>query len=389
MHRAWSLNKNYGRFLNVSNSQDLKTENDNNHSKYFPPINNSENLEIKNDDEVKNYELNHEIKDNECNNSVSSPSTQEERVFNILQRNPDEAWKYIHNRTSTFKNDKLLKTLYYYLTPKAIQRLNMRIHKLCTKNDHAQHHHERRRTNVSSLRPDNMKIINEYNDLKGMKQKAFKRDVLKVTTTALTICGEDWQIAQTLLNNLQTRAKPPIIPDTIICNAALKVSARSGNVDEMLRLRQEMKDKGILPDTTTYATMISAYKTTGNVDEALRLLQEMKDKGIYINETTYNTAISVCIINGNSEIALNLLQEMKDNAILKPDKFTYSAALATCATGQQWQTVVNLFQEMVDNRIPQDDIARSTAINACAKVGQLQKALDLLHTGGKNNTWSS
>jgi pentatricopeptide repeat protein len=73
-----------------------------------------------------------------------------------------------------------------------------------------------------------------------------------------------------------------------------------------MALLGEMKEGGrVAPETMTYNAVIDACAKSGRVEEALKLLTEC---GPAANVVTYNSAMRACCNGGQPDVAVDLLQ---------------------------------------------------------------------------------
>lgn len=78
-------------------------------------------------------------------------------------------------------------------------------------------------------------------------------------------------------------------------------------------------------------------------------------------------------------LVLGLMSEMRENG-LTPDEVTFSTAVTACGRAGEWERALSLLDEMATERecLTPDVVAINAAIDACGRAGQCQQALDLL-----------
>ena len=70
------------------------------------------------------------------------------------------------------------------------------------------------------------------------------------------------------------------------------------------------------------------------IEEALRIFQDMCQRGCERNVITYSSLVSACEKAGRWQLALELLEEMHRDAC-KPNVVTFNSLIAACGQGAQ------------------------------------------------------
>ena len=80
-----------------------------------------------------------------------------------------------------------------------------------------------------------------------------------------------------------------------------------------------MKGRNIAPTVISYTTMVKGYVSVGQVDDGLRLFDEMKSFGIKPNDVTYTTLLpGLCDAEKMPETR-SILKEMVEKHIAPKD----------------------------------------------------------------------
>eukprot|EP00026_Physarum_polycephalum_P007702 Phypoly_transcript_07767.p1 GENE.Phypoly_transcript_07767~~Phypoly_transcript_07767.p1 ORF type:complete len:499 (-),score=131.28 Phypoly_transcript_07767:23-1519(-) len=104
------------------------------------------------------------------------------------------------------------------------------------------------------------------------------------------IRGGDPRGARALFDEMRTSAQP--YPDTHSFNIMLK----QVQIDEIMGIFKEMKEKKVFPDTKTYHTVAMRLGRTGHENIAFGIIKEMRDAGFVITKGLFE------IMNKNSTV---------------------------------------------------------------------------------------
>ncbi|GAY35427.1 hypothetical protein CUMW_278430, partial [Citrus unshiu] len=108
----------------------------------------------------------------------------------------------------------------------------------------------------------------------------------------------------------------PLVPldFAILCNCKLKsvqlsVTCDGASPDE----ETEMGESGIKPDLLTYTALIDSFGRTGNIEESLRLFNDMKQQQIRPSIYVYRSLIDNLKKMGKVDLAMTIFEEMNSS----------------------------------------------------------------------------
>jgi len=108
------------------------------------------------------------------------------------------------------------------------------------------------------------------------------------------------------------------------CNTLLDACARSGELERIPTLLQDMAHRGIEANVVTYSTVLKAYCADGRLNMAFQVLEEMKaSKNMQPDEIAYNTLIDGCARSCWYDRGVALLREMEQRGVT-PSVYTLS-----------------------------------------------------------------
>jgi pentatricopeptide repeat protein len=234
------------------------------------------------------------------------------------------------------------------------------------------------------------------------------------TMAALGACraGKQWQLAASIFESARAQE---VEPSLVLFNAVLGVYATAQQTGKVLETLEEMRFRGVRPDEFTYNTAIGAFAKIGDFRQAGQWLSVMSWEGVSASTVTYNCVLDACANGGNPQRAAELFQEMKDRKVgvdhvtygslihafakggqweaalkyleemrlprsgVKPNNFVYCSAMSACNRGNEPALALTLLDQMLSqDKVVPDQYTINEALNACAKGGLCERALDIL-----------
>eukprot|EP00903_Cladosiphon_okamuranus_P012196 g11439.t1 len=229
--------------------------------------------------------------------------------------------------------------------------------------------------------------------------------VYNAAISAVSRSGK-WDEALGLLEEMRSAG---VQPDVMTFTSVISAGSRSGNVALAEQILDTMQAEGVPPNAATYNAVItgcsSAPPTAANGDgdgggggshRALRLLERMAADPrpeAQPEALSYTLAIKACGREGRWEVALRLLAEMQAKG-LKPTVVSFRYALAACSGGMSgmshggmvsekdrsgaWERCRSLMDSMGRRGLEPDRLCYKYAVDAAAKAGDVDAALDLM-----------
>ncbi|CAM9882463.1 unnamed protein product [Ectocarpus sp. 12 AP-2014] len=258
-------------------------------------------------------------------------------------------------------------------------------------------------------------------DVKRERFPPFNIYMYNACITALARCGR-WRQALAILDHMRFTANAAEAAAAAAAAAALKADPAAG-IDSGAAMSPPAP-AAVRPDVFSYSAAITACGNCGEWRRALALLRVMREQGVPPNVVSYNAAAHACVgdqrkigetrTNGNNGVAeprgraaeeeeeeeeeeegwaliLGLMEEMRAEGVA-PDVFTFTTAITACGKAGQWERALDLLEEMGGGGGGDDGLRRrrtgvpiapdvasiNAAISACARAGQWESALGLL-----------
>lgn len=180
---------------------------------------------------------------------------------------------------------------------------------------------------------------------------------------------------QQLLDLMRQRGcEPDLVSFNTLINARLKSGPMTPNLG--IELLGEVRRSGIQPDIITYNTLISGCSRESNLNEAVKVFQDMEAHKCQPDLWTYNAMISVCGRCGLSGEAERLFKELGSKSFF-PDAVTYNSLLHAFARERNVDKVKEICQEMVEMGFTKDEMTYNTIIDMYGKQGKHDIALQI------------
>ncbi|CAA6658159.1 unnamed protein product [Spirodela intermedia] len=188
-------------------------------------------------------------------------------------------------------------------------------------------------------------------------------------------------------------------PDGFSYGKVILAAVKSGDLNQAMKLKLQMKEKhacpppsssstssspprpvrrnaqlGVHPNLVTFNAMIDGHSRNGDLPAAIRVWEKMKVSTCKPNAITYNSMLAGFCRAGRPAAAKQLVAEM-EAAGISPDGYTYSILFSGgLAAGDS----ISLLEELIRKGIPMDDYPVSIILNGLCKEGKLCKAAEIL-----------
>ncbi|XP_021281736.1 pentatricopeptide repeat-containing protein At3g18110, chloroplastic [Herrania umbratica] len=162
-------------------------------------------------------------------------------------------------------------------------------------------------------------------------------------------------------------------PDIWTYNAMISVYGRCGMAYKAEQLFRDLESKGFFPDAVTYNSLLYAFAREGNVDKVKEICEEMVEIGLGKDEMTYNTIIHMYGKQGQHDLALQLYRDMKLSG-RNPDVVTYTLLIDSLGKANKIKEASNVMSEMLDVGVKPTVRTYSALICGYAKVGMAVEA---------------
>lgn len=166
-------------------------------------------------------------------------------------------------------------------------------------------------------------------------------------------------------------------PDIITYNTLMSACAREANLEEAVKVYDDMAAHKCQPDLWTYNAMISVYGRCGLSGKAAGLLKELQSKGFSPDAVTYNSLLSAFAKEGNDKKVKEICDEMVKVGFEK-DEMTYNTIIDMYGKHGQHDLAFRLYRDMKSSGRNPDVVTYTVLIDSLGKANMMTKASELM-----------
>jgi len=164
--------------------------------------------------------------------------------------------------------------------------------------------------------------------------------------------------------------------------------AKKGRANEALEALGTMLTRGIISQKGYYESAILMCRDGGWHELAVQLLHEGLNRRIPLDLRCHAAALEACGQGMAWKSALSIISNMQartkagvsGSSKVVPDRKCFTAAMVACGRAGRWQEAEKLVSQMTSAGLSQDVVSYNALMNAYAKAGQWEKALDTLNS---------
>ncbi|PPS03423.1 hypothetical protein GOBAR_AA17243 [Gossypium barbadense] len=224
------------------------------------------------------------------------------------------------------------------------------------------------RLKAGAMVPDlAIKLLNE------VRRSGLRPDIITYNTL-ISACSRESNLEETM-KVFDDMDSHNCQPDLWTYNAMISVYGRCGMAYKAEQLFRDLESKGFFPDAVTYNSLLYAFAREGNVDKVKEICEEMIEMGFGRDEMTYNTIIHMYGKQGQHELGLQLYKDMKLSG-RNPDVVTYTVLIDSLGKANKIKEASNLMSEMLDAGVKPTVRTCSALICGYAKAGMAVEAED-------------
>ncbi|GAB5031417.1 pentatricopeptide repeat containining protein [Nannochloropsis oceanica] len=208
---------------------------------------------------------------------------------------------------------------------------------------------------------------------------------------ALSMAGKEknWEAAEAIFAVLTSRGMEPYVAGV---GVVLEGLCQQGRLDEARELLRQVS----VPNVIMYTSLLSAMGRVGDVTGALALLEEMEtEAGITPDHVALTCLVDACLKAGKVEDAVRLAARLETTSAMvggvkrgkgkgggrpQEDEKSFGVRVLTLLEQGQWEAAWRSIQEAetAAGHVPVPAMSYSVLVNAAAKEGRWQDAVDML-----------
>jgi pentatricopeptide repeat protein len=195
-------------------------------------------------------------------------------------------------------------------------------------------------------------------------------------------CGE-LEEAVRLFQQMQHQG---LEPNHVTYISLLRACASRQALDYGKRLHKQIIEKGYPLTLELQTTLINFYGKCGELDEAHAIFRSIPQPGT-VSWTALMTAYEQ---NDKEEQVLRLYEQMQEEGIYV-DNVTYTSVLTACATMKAIEYGKKVHKQIITKGVPPDTGLQTALINFYGKCGELDEARTIFNAALQKNTviWSA
>ncbi|KAI3906366.1 hypothetical protein MKW92_017892 [Papaver armeniacum] len=189
-----------------------------------------------------------------------------------------------------------------------------------------------------------------------------------------------FDVYKKLLNSKE--CKPSLETFTMLLNAILrrfnKLNVSYVYLHAVRSLLKQMKISGVVPDTVALNYIIKAYSMCLDMDEAIKVYQEMGLYGCEPNEYTYSYLAKGLCEKGRVSEGVGYYKEMREKKGLVPTSSTYMILICSLSMERRYEEATEIMFDMLKNSMVPDLLTYKTLLEGLCREGKEDEAFELL-----------
>ncbi|RZC61145.1 hypothetical protein C5167_022908 [Papaver somniferum] len=189
-----------------------------------------------------------------------------------------------------------------------------------------------------------------------------------------------FDVYKKLLNSKE--CKPSLETFTMLLNTILrrfsKLNVSYVYLHAVRSLLKQMKISGVIPDTVALNYIIKAYSMCLDMDEAIKVYQEMGLYGCEPNEYTYSYLAKGLCEKGRVSEGVDYYKEMREKKGLVPTSSTYMILICSLSMERRYEEATEIMFDMLKNSMVPDLLTYKTLLEGICREGKEDEAFELL-----------
>lgn len=165
-------------------------------------------------------------------------------------------------------------------------------------------------------------------------------------------------------------------PDLVTYSTVIQGHCKSGNVDEGLKLMEEMvKTSSLKPDSILFNSLLAGCAKQNRLAQAFTILEDMEKAGI--PQTSYSLGSMVRLLGqaGRLEDAMHMVETVAKANGFVPNVQVYTCLVQACAASKQFEKAHQIHDRMIRDGCSPDERFYSSFVTACLSAGTTGSSL--------------
>mmetsp|Transcript_87787 Transcript_87787/g.145270 ORF Transcript_87787/g.145270 Transcript_87787/m.145270 type:complete len:441 (+) Transcript_87787:1-1323(+) len=168
--------------------------------------------------------------------------------------------------------------------------------------------------------------------------------------------------------------------NSVVFGSVLKGFGRTGRMERVRVVFNEMLDHDIEPSVVTYNAVIDSCVRNNQVDAVPALVSDLKSRGLHPNLITYSTLIKGYCQSGDMQTAFSTLKDLQSTRGLKADDIVYNTMIDGCCSAGLCTEAEQLLQEMEKDGLVPGNYTLTVLVRLMGQAHRLSRAFELVET---------
>ncbi|XAR53932.1 hypothetical protein NMG60_11028875 [Bertholletia excelsa] len=186
--------------------------------------------------------------------------------------------------------------------------------------------------------------------------------------------NKQYELVHVLFKNC--RRKFNIIPNVFTCNILIKGLCKNNDIENAIRVLDEIPGMGLIPNVVTYTTILGGYVSRGDMVGAKKVFDEILDRGWLPDATTYTILMDGFCKQGRLLEAVKVMDDMEENGV-EPNDVTYGVMIEAYCEDKKSGEALNLLNDMLEKKYIPSSALCCKMIDVLCKEGKVEEASDL------------
>jgi pentatricopeptide repeat protein len=165
-----------------------------------------------------------------------------------------------------------------------------------------------------------------------------------------------------------------------LINALMHMYAACGCLSDVIKLFDEVQQRGMSPDTSTYSSLFDACGWTRDLNTGMKYHSLVKQSGTYNDLKIFASIISMYGKCGSLAQVVNTIDELQQLG-LKPDTNVWASIFAACAELRALNTGMRYHNEFNNSAVKSDIAVIRALIQMYLACGEMEVACKLFEDG--------
>jgi len=178
--------------------------------------------------------------------------------------------------------------------------------------------------------------------------------------------GDVQQMARVYEDMKQPGVKPTVVTFTSLINGF----GKKWDVQQMARVYEHMKQQGVKPNAVTFNSLIDCFSKKEDVQQMARVYEEMKQQGVKADVVTFTALINGFGKKGDVRQMARVYEDMKQQGV-RPDVVTFNSLINGFGKKRDVRQMARVYEDMKQQVFKPTVVTFTSLINGFGKKGDV------------------